>query len=391
MKNAFYILILLCCFSCSDDNNSTEPVIDNPSAEDLQTILQNTFGNNIDFDNLENYENQVIPNYITKDNTNGNNITDEKATLGRILFYDKNLSTNNMISCASCHQQQHAFSDVADVSSGVNGVTGRHSMRLVNSRFADEVRFFWDERALTLEDQVTQPIQDHAEMGFSGENGAEDFDGLISKLDDTEYYPAIFEYIYGNTTITEDRIKESLAQFVRSIQSFDSKYDVGRAQVANEGQPFPNFTDEENQGKTIFLMPPNQGGAGCAGCHRAPEFDIDPQSLNNGVFGVFGNTGTDFDVTRSPSLRDVVKQDGSLNGAFMHDSSLNSLAAVVAHYNSIDPTGITNLDPRLQGPPGGNGQQLNLTQAEIDALVAFLETLSGSDVYTNSKWSDPFQ
>ena len=106
---------------------------------------------------------------------------------------------------------------------------------------------------------------------------------------------------------------------------------------------------------------------------------------------MFGNTGTDFDVTRSPSLRDVVKQDGSLNGAFMHDSSLNSLAAVVAHYNSIDPTGITNLDPRLQGPPGGNGQQLNLTQAEIDALVAFLETLSGSDVYTNSKWSDPFQ
>ena len=388
MKNAFLAFVLITLFSCSEDN-ILQPVQEDTN--DLQTIIQNTFGDRVDFSNLKNYANQTIPSYINKDNTNGNTITDEKATLGRILFYDKNLSTDNTVSCASCHQQQHAFSDISDVSNGVNGVTGRHSMRLINSRFADEVRFFWDERATSLEDQVTQPIQDHAEMGFSGENGAEDFNDLVTKLSDTKYYPAIFEYIYGNTTITEDRIKECLAQFVRSIQSFDSKYDDGRAQVANEGQPFPNFTNEENQGKTIFLMPPNQGGAGCAGCHRAPEFDIDPQSLNNGVFAVFGTTGTDFDVTRSPSLRDVVKQDGSLNGNFMHDSSLNSLAAVVAHYNNINPTGNTNLDPRLQGPPGGNGQQLNLTQGEINALVAFLETLSGSDVYTNEKWSDPFQ
>ena len=387
MKNALLAFVLISLFSCSEDN-SLQPVQEDTN--DLQTIIQNTFGDRVDFSNLKNYANQTIPSYINKDNTNGNTITDEKATLGRILFYDKNLSTDNTVSCASCHQQQHAFSDISDVSNGVNGVTGRHSMRLINSRFADEVRFFWDERATSLEDQVTQPIQDHAEMGFSGENGAEDFNDLVTKLSDTKYYPAIFEYIYGNTTITEDRIKECLAQFVRSIQSFDSKYDDGRAQVANEGQPFPNFTNEENQGKTIFLMPPNQGGAGCAGCHRAPEFDIDPQSLNNGVFAVFGTTGTDFDVTRSPSLRDVVKQDGSLNGNFMHDSSLNSLAAVVAHYNNINPTGNTNLDPRLQGPPGGNGQQLNLTQGEINALVAFLETLSGSDVYTNEKWSDPF-
>jgi len=94
------------------------------------------------------------------------------ATLGRVLFYDKQLSANGAIACASCHKQEFAFSDTAQQSVGLNGgLTGRHSMRLVNSRFADEVRFFWDERASSLEDQTTQPIQDHVEMGFSGENG----------------------------------------------------------------------------------------------------------------------------------------------------------------------------------------------------------------------------
>ena len=77
------------------------------------------------------------------------------------LFYDKNLSIDNSISCASCHQQAAAFGDLATVSTGVDGVTGRHSMRLAYARFGNEDRFFWDERAPSLEAQTTQPIQDH--------------------------------------------------------------------------------------------------------------------------------------------------------------------------------------------------------------------------------------
>lgn len=105
----------------------------------------------IDLDNLFNYANQNIPNYISKDNTPVSNPIDDKiATLGRVLFYDKNLSDNNNIACASCHQQAFAFSDPLTTSLGLNGGnTGRHSMRLINSRFADEVRFFWDERAVS--------------------------------------------------------------------------------------------------------------------------------------------------------------------------------------------------------------------------------------------------
>jgi len=119
----------------------------------------------IDLGNLPNYANQTKPSYITKDNTPANNsISDKGATLGRVLFYDKKLSLDNSTSCASCHQQEFAFSDTAALSAGINGLTGRHSMRLVNARFSNEGRFFWDERAATLEDQTTRPIQDHIEM-----------------------------------------------------------------------------------------------------------------------------------------------------------------------------------------------------------------------------------
>lgn len=339
----------------------------------------------LDLTQLANYAAQPVPSYIVRDNTPGapnpNPITNAGATLGRVLFYDKRLSRNSTISCASCHQQSAGFSDLAVASTGVAGTTGRHSMRLVNSRFAAERRFFWDERAATLEIQTTQPIQDHIEMGFSGTNGEPAFADLIARLTDIEEYRVLFAATFGTATITEARIRRALAQLVRSIQSFDSKYDVGRAQVANNADPFPNFTAQENNGKNLFAAPPNQGGAGCATCHRPPEFDIDPNSLNNGVISALGG-GTDLTNTRSPSLRDLVKPNGSSNGPFMHDGSLATLAAVINHY--IAPAANANLDPRLQRPP------LNLNAQQRNDLAAFLRTLSGTSVYTDPKWSDPF-
>jgi len=347
----------------------------------------------VDLDNLFNYDNQQVPNYITKDNTpNTNQIDNKTATLGRVLFYDKNLSDNNTVSCASCHQQAFAFSDPLVTSVGLNGEnTGRHSMRLINSRFSNEGSFFWDERAASLEDQVTQPIQDHVEMGFSGTNGNPDFDDLVLKLSAIDYYQTLFEFAYGSSSIDENKIQRALAQFVRSIQSFDSKFDDGLIQVPNPNAPFPNYTTQENLGKQLFLAPPQNGGAGCAACHAPPEFDIDPNTLNNGIIGVAGST-TEIDVTntRSPSLRDVVNPDGSLNGPLMHDGSLTSLLDVINHYNFIpnNPTN-TNLDNRLN-PPGSGPLNLNLTNNEKDALVAFLKTLTGTDVYINEIWSTPF-
>lgn len=344
----------------------------------------------IDLNNLFDYSGQVTPIYIIKDNQPlANMISDEGATLGRVLFYDKNLSLNGTVSCGSCHKQEFAFSDTALLSVGFEGgLTGRHSMRLINARFADEMRFFWDKRAASLEDQSTMPIQDHVEMGFSGTGGQPGIDSLLLRIASIDYYQQLFPLVFGDNQVTEERIKKALAQFVRSIQSYDSKYDAGRSIVGNDIDPFPNFTAQENQGKQLFLLPPPQGGAGCAGCHRPPEFDIDFQSLNNGVIGVASDPSEiDLFNTRAPTLRDLINPQGVLNGPMMHNGIFTSLQQVVNHYNMIpfNPAN-TNLDPRLQGP-GGN---LGLTTVQRSALVAFLATLSGDDVYTNERWSDPF-
>ncbi|MEM1220953.1 MAG: cytochrome c peroxidase [Bacteroidota bacterium] len=349
----------------------------------------------IDLNDLFNYANQDNPPYIQKDNTPADNpITDAGATLGRVLFYDTNLSANHAVSCASCHQQQFAFGDIGTTSTGLDGgQTVRHSMRLVNARFANEVQFFWDERAGSLEEQTTMPIQDHIEMGFSGEDGDPNMDSLITRLGQIDYYEELFTFAFGDATITEARMQMALAQFVRSIQSFDARFDEGLAMAPNINAPFPNFTDTENLGKQLYLAPPNAGGAGCQGCHRAPEFDIDPNSLNNGVVGVVGSPGeVDLTITRSPSLRDVFNADGTLNGPLMHTGNFVTMMQVINHYNEvpINPAN-TNLDPRLAGGPGPGNQELNLTDEEKLALIAFLQTLSGNDIYTNEQWSDPFE
>lgn len=371
------------------------------------SAIEKVFGERIDLGNLSNYANQVIPAYVTKDNTGNNQITDKGATLGRILFYDKNLSVDNTIACASCHQQAAAFGDVSLASQGVAGTTGRHSMRLINTRFSLEDQFFWDERAPSLEQQTTQPIQDHIEMGFSGQDGDPDFDALITKLEALDYYQELFPFVYGDSAITEGRIQRALAQFIRSIQSFDSKFDVGMASSNNLAMDFSNFTAEENEGKRLFIAPRPGGGpgggangvgAGCVACHRAPEFDIDPNSRNNGIVGVLGTPGLlDVSITRSPSLRDIVNPNGQMNGALMHDGSIANLEDVIEHYNEIEIIqGNNNLDPRLsdggQGGPGTiEGQRLALTETEKNAIVAFLKTLTGENVYTDERWSDPFR
>ena len=134
MKNnlVLFCIGLLMLTSCSDNSD------DNYEEVPTYPFVEAEFGTSIDLENLANYANQTVPTYITKNNSQGNLITDKGATLGRVLFYDKKLSSNNTISCSNCHIQANAFGDVALASQGVNGTTGRHSMRLINVRFANE-------------------------------------------------------------------------------------------------------------------------------------------------------------------------------------------------------------------------------------------------------------
>jgi cytochrome c peroxidase len=376
-----------------------------------QDAVQLAFAADINLDNLENYANQPVPDYIGAPRDNGNPVTDAGATLGRVLFYDVSLSIDNTVSCSSCHQQTRAFSDNQVVSQGVfGGVTVRHSMRLINLRFgngpvgsdpgADAIAMFWDERASSAEDQATQPIRDHDEHGFSGLDGRPNFDALVAKLEGIPYYEELFRLTFLSPEITEEKIQLALAQFVRSIQSFDSKYDAGRAQIENELDDFPNFSPDENAGKRIFATPFAQGGANCFFCHSPPDFVIagpEEGRGHNGVVGVANDLSSfDYTVIRAPALRDIVGPDGQLNGPLMHNASKTSLRQVIDHYDFIPvPPGepertdfLMTIDTLLA--VHGTPQDFSLTDTEKNQLESFLRTLTGSAVYTDMKWSSPF-
>jgi len=369
-----------------------------PPASDFEAVVA-TFGDQLPVEPPLSYASSA-PDYIEKDLRLGEDVDDKLATLGRVLFYDKQLSLNHTISCSSCHQQEHAFGDPSSRSVGLDGEeTGRQSMRLVNVRFAEEFRMFWDERAEDLNDQVTQPIQDHIEMGFSGTGNQPTIDSLLRKLSAIDYYKELFEWSYGpSAEITEDRIATALEHFVFSIESFDSRFDQGRSQVGGGLGPFPNFTASENRGKQLFLQMPQinlqgvriGGGAGCGGCHRPPEFDIIDHSHNNGVDHVAGNpNGFDTTNTRSPSLRDVLGPDGLPNTPMMHTGDFFDFTTVVEHYNEvIQHENNHTVDAKLVR--GDLRIQLELNTTERADLENFVKTLSGSNLYVDKRWSNPF-
>jgi cytochrome c peroxidase len=326
---------------------------------------------------------------VDNDNTPADNLTtDQGATLGRVLFYDKNLSENGTISCASCHKQETGFSDDAILSVGFDGgLTRRHSMSLINATWYGRGRFFWDERAETLEEQVLMPIQDPVEMGMTLEE-------VIAVVQDQAYYPALFENAFGTTEINADRIAKALAQFVRSIVSISSKYDEGRQQVNIPTRDFPNFTDSENNGKRLFFLPQNIGGGGCVGCHSTEAFiNPDNGTTNNGLdaestddLGVFESIRNPafYGTFKVPSLKSV-----ALTAPYMHDGRFSTLEDVIEHYNR----GIQNHPNLGNALKDINGQpiRLNWSEQEKADVVNFLKTLTDEVIAYDEKFSDPFR
>jgi cytochrome c peroxidase len=376
--SAFFVFI-----ACKKESDS----IQNPSPTDPVAAVLNLPANPF------NYANIIQPAYLTDpviqgqiNTPAGNAITDNGATLGRVLFYDKNLSINNTIACASCHKQANAFTDPEVKSTGFNGgLTGRNSMSLIDAKYYPNGRFFWDQRAATLEDQTLIPIQDLVEMGMT-------LSQLEAKLRSLAYYPPLFTKAFGDNTISSNRISLALSQYVRSIVSFQSKYDAGRvtfpaAPPPPPNAPFPNFSAAENRGKEIFLSP--QGG--CAACHGTETFTA-PAARNNGLdltttdrgFGIVTNDINDDGRFKSTSLRNV-----ELTAPYMHDGRFTSLEQVVEHYS----TGVQN-HPNLAQQlklPNGQPRLLNLSPQDKAALVTFLKTLTDINVTTDIKYSNPFK
>ncbi len=338
-----------------------------------------------------NYANISLPVYLTtapalnEINTPGSNqITDNAATLGRVLFYDKNLSVNNSIACASCHKQAFGFSDSALLSKGfAGGLTARNSMSLTNARYYPDGKFFWDERAATLEFQTLQPIQNHVEMGMI-------LDSLVKKLSALSYYPSLFQKAFGDASVTSDRISKALSQFVRSIISYQSKYDDGRSSLAANQNPaaidFPNFTAQENRGKQLFFSPQ----LACAACHGTETFTaLEPKNNGLDIISTDAGVGGITNITAQNALFKVSSlKNIELTAPFMHDGRFATLEQVVEHYNSgIKPN--VNLAPELKDP-NGNPKQMNLSVADKGALVAFLKTLTDQKLITDEKYSNPF-
>ncbi|HET6764086.1 MAG TPA: cytochrome c peroxidase [Longimicrobiaceae bacterium] len=303
------------------------------------------------------------------DNTPASNpTTNAGATLGRVLFYDTRLSANDGTSCASCHIQSLGFADTAVKSVGfAGGLTGRHASALGNARFYRRGRFFWDERAATLEAQVVTPIQDATEMGMR-------LDALVRKLSATTYYAPLFTAAFGSPTVTDERIARALAQYVRALRSTGSRYD--RA-FAGGGQPdFSGFTAQERQGEQVFRT------AGCARCHTGVA-QVSDDVHNTGLDATITDVGAGNGAFKAPSLRNV-----ALRGRFMHDGRFTSLQQVVGFYDSgVQPN--PGLDPRLRAPDG-TPLRLRLTAGDRAALVAFMGTLTDSTLIAAPRFSNPF-
>lgn len=305
-------------------------------------------------------------------------VTNEGATLGRVLFYDPKLSINNSVSCAGCHRQEAAFSDPAQFSTGFGGkITPRNSMAIVNSALNNNL--FWDSRVPSVSQLVLEPVQNHIEMGM------ESIETLEKKLTGVSYYPDLFAQAFGDPAVSGERIADALAQFVCSMVSVNSKFDKGIH------QNFSNFTELEKLGMALF----NSERTQCSGCHSGGNFAAaDFPGGEYGEPGVQGTASIGLDLSpadpglnsgkfRIPSLRNVF-----LTAPYMHDGRFQTLEEVIEHYNA----GIQahpGLDAKLKDERG-LPRRMNLNALEKKAIIAFLHTLTDQSLTREEKFSDPF-
>ncbi len=321
-----------------------------------------------------------FPSYLANNSFFAPTIDNEKATLGRVLFYDKKLSKTKEISCASCHIQEKAFADGKQFSDGVSGrQTTRNSIGLgstisfgayYGSASFFGINFFWDDRAKSVAEQSRGSLTNSKEMDM-------DMDLVVERVkENPQYYKWLFMEAYPDG-INEDNILDAIQNFVNSMGSYNSEYDHGMAENnGNARASFSNFTAQQGRGKEIFLD-------NCTSCHSKFAARSSVPMANNGLYMNYADKGKagitnqtqDNGVFKVPSLRNV-----ELTAPYMHNGSLKTLEDVVEHYS----TGVVN-HPNLSSNLKENGQpkHLNLSTTEKADLVAFLKT------FTDSKYTDP--
>ncbi len=326
--------------------------------------------------------------------------TPEKIALGDKLFHDKRFSSNGEVSCATCHDAEKAFTDSPlKVSEGINKLTGtRNAPTVVNALYFRTQ--FWDGRSPSLEDQALHPFLNPVEMGLK------DHQPILEVVRTDPDYVAAFKAVFGKTgdAITMDEVTKAIAAFERTQISGNSAFDR-----FFYGGDKDALTSLQKQGFDLFV---NTGR--CVSCHRIEQTQAlftDNRFHNIGVgindiqkevpelartfleaaytlkevdFKVLSDAKTSeigrFAVTRgfddlgsfkTPTLRNI-----AVTAPYMHDGSIKTLREVVVHYNN---GGVTNEGDPVNDFLSGGIRPLNLTDSEIDALVAFMEALTSPE------------
>lgn len=318
-----------------------------------------------------------IPSHFPQMNIPTDNpMTEEGVLLGRMLFYEKQLSLNNTISCGSCHAPDAAFADVNQFSQGVNGAIGvRNSMALVNLGW--QTSYFWDGRAHTLEEQILEPVPNPVEMHLQWKDA-------VARLKANGIYRNQFYKAFGIVDFDSSHVAKALAQFLRTMISGESKYDVmykfaNNIPLTSSELAIKNsVTSEEWAGFDLFK---SLNGADCFHCHNGTLMQVQKFS-NNGLDAVFSDLGrgaitnnpNDNGKFKVPTLRNI-----ALSAPYMHDGRFATLDDVIEHYS----TGIQHsatIDPLMEFASQG-GVQLDSEQR--NQLKAFLLTLTDHNFVTN--------
>ena len=318
---------------------------------------------------------------------------DHIATLGRVLFYDRQLSLNNSISCASCHKQNLAFADNVALSEGFEGKrTLRNSMPIQNlavSFFMDSLGFFpepgifttllfWDGRETQLQQMVLKPIVNHIEMGIRN------LDDLSAKLGALPYYQDLFKKAYGDSHISSGRIAEALSHFLMAIKANNTRFDLSM-------QGIKPLNAIEGLGAELFVTTYE-----CNACHQVQDahgyllqggvfanIGLQAEYADDGLAMVTGNA-SDKGKFKIPSLRNV-----ALTGPYMHDGRFETLEDVLDHY-SEGVQDHPNLDPKLRNA-NGNPISMEIPQPDKEAIIAFLNTLTDYEMLTDRRFANPFK
>ncbi len=289
-----------------------------------------------------------------------NELTQEKIDLGKQLYFDKRLSSDNSVSCASCHDPAKGWSNGEAVATGVGGQKGgRSSPTIINSAF--QKLTFWDGRAANLEEQALGPIQNPIEMNLS-------LDEAVKRLNGIPGYKKQFRAVFG-TEVTKETLAKAIAAYERTAISGDAPYD--RFQAGDKKA----LSEAAQRGLALF-----NGKAHCSACHSGPNFtDHAFHNLGVGIDKPMPDLGRevisklegDRGAFKTPTLREIAR-----TAPYMHDGSEATLEAVVAYYNK-GGTANPQLDEEIF--------PLDLTKEEAADLVTFMKEGLSSESYPDHK------